>query len=434
MEHEAVELLSRYIRIDTTVPPGNERQAVDFFADLFTREGIPHKRYESAPERASIRAVLTGSGSGGALILLSHIDVVPAERSAWGFDPFGGDVRDGWVHGRGALDMKGHAIMALLAFLALKRNGAKLRRDVIFLAAADEEALGFLGVKHLLETYPEDFQADIVLNEGGLGVGDLLPDRPLFMIATAEKGPCWLHLARTGPAGHGSMPHGNNALEKMVHALDRLLHREMPPVVTPVVADGFRELAAGLDALAPYRTDESDATLLRALQESGLFALPQISAMFRNTISLNALHAGIKTNVIPGRVEAELDVRLLPGTKIEDIMSHIKDGLGDDDIAINLLLGNEANESPRTTAFYALMEDVLHEHFPSAMVIPSLLVGTSDSRFFRERGIVSYGVTPIVIPLGETSRIHGVDERISVANLLKGTEVMTEIVRRFCTA
>jgi acetylornithine deacetylase/succinyl-diaminopimelate desuccinylase-like protein len=223
MNHEAVELLSRYLQFDTTVPPGNEGPAVDFFAGLFDREGISFKTYEAEAGRASIRAVLPGSGQKGPIILLNHIDVVPADRSAWRFDPFGGEVRDGYILGRGALDMKGHGIMELLAFLAMKRRQVRLNRDLIFLATADEEALGFKGVKYLLDNHPEDFQADFVINEGGIGVTGIIPGRPLMMIATAEKGPCWLKLTRSGPSGHGSTPHGANAQEKMVQALDRLL-------------------------------------------------------------------------------------------------------------------------------------------------------------------------------------------------------------------
>jgi len=433
MNHEAVELLSRYLQFDTTVPPGNEGPAVDFFAALFDREGISFKTYEAEAGRASIRAVLPGSGRKGPIILLNHIDVVPADRSAWHFDPFGGEVRDGYILGRGALDMKGHGIMELLAFLAMKRRQVQLNRDLIFLATADEEALGFKGVKYLLDNHPEDFQADFVINEGGIGVTGIVPGRPLMMIATAEKGPCWLRLTRSGPSGHGSTPHGANTLEKMVQALGRLLSGEMPLVVTPIVAEYLMNIGIGLEVLKEAPAAERDEQLIRALRESGFIAVPQMAAMVKNTISLNSFHSGVKTNVIPGQAEAELDIRLLPGQRIEDIVSYVRDGLADDAITIHRLLGNEANESPRESEYYHVIEALLREHFPGAVVTPSLLTGTSDSRFFREKGIISYGMTPIVVSLQEVNLIHGADERISVENLLKGTEVYTELVRRLCS-
>jgi acetylornithine deacetylase/succinyl-diaminopimelate desuccinylase-like protein len=433
MNHEAVELLSRYLQFDTTVPPGNEGPAVDFFAGLFDREGISFKTYEAEAGRASIRAVLPGSGQKGPIILLNHIDVVPADRSAWRFDPFGGEVRDGYILGRGALDMKGHGIMELLAFLAMKRRQVRLNRDLIFLATADEEALGFKGVKYLLDNHPEDFQADFVINEGGIGVTGIIPGRPLMMIATAEKGPCWLKLTRSGPSGHGSTPHGANALEKMVQALDRLLSREVPLIVTPIVVEYLMNLGLGLEILKDTPTAERDEALIRALRESGFIAVPQMAAMVKNTISLNTLHAGAKTNVIPGQVEAELDIRLLPGQRIEDIVNYVRESLSDDEITIHRMLGNEANESPRESEYYHIIEALLREYFPGAVVTPVLMTGTSDSRFFREKGIISYGMAPIVVSLQEVNLIHGADERISVENLLKGTEVYTELVRRLCS-
>ena len=219
MKHEAVELLSRYIKINTTNPPGNEHKGVAFFADILDKEGIDYKTYEASPARGSIRAVIPGTGEKGAVILLNHIDVVSARADDWRVDPFGGEIKDGFIYGRGALDMKGQAILELLAFLELKRKGLTPCRDLIFLAVADEETGGANGVQYLLNHHGKDFQADLVINEGGFGLSPVLPDRPLFMIATAEKGVCRVKLTRSGPPGHGSAPHGENALEKLVLGL-----------------------------------------------------------------------------------------------------------------------------------------------------------------------------------------------------------------------
>jgi acetylornithine deacetylase/succinyl-diaminopimelate desuccinylase-like protein len=192
-------------------------------------------------------------------------------------------------------------------------------------------------------------------------------------------------------------------------------------------------LGLGLEILKDTPTAERDEALIRALRESGFIAVPQMAAMVKNTISLNTLHAGAKTNVIPGQVEAELDIRLLPGQRIEDIVNYVRESLSDDEITIHRMLGNEANESPRESEYYHIIEALLREYFPGAVVTPVLMTGTSDSRFFREKGIISYGMAPIVVSLQEVNLIHGADERISVENLLKGTEVYTELVRRLCS-
>ena len=229
MMHEAVDLLTRYLKIDTTNPPGNEGRGVAFFAEIFDREGIACKTYEASSGRGSIGAVIPGTGEKGAVILLNHIDVVPARADEWSIHPFSGEIKDGYIYGRGALDMKGQGILELLTFLEFKRKGLTPCRDLIFLAVADEEAGGVNGVQYLLNNYGEDIQADLVINEGGFGISDVLPDRPLFMIATAEKGVCRVKLRRSGPPGHGSVPHGDNALEKLVQGLASFVTAELLP-------------------------------------------------------------------------------------------------------------------------------------------------------------------------------------------------------------
>jgi acetylornithine deacetylase/succinyl-diaminopimelate desuccinylase-like protein len=433
MKDEAVKLLSQYIQIDTTNPPGNEDQAVQFFADIFDREKIKYKTYESKSQRKSIRAVLPGSGEKEAIILLNHMDVVPVNEDEWSFSPFGGEIRDGYIHGRGALDMKGLGIMELMAFLAMKREGVALNRDLIFLAAADEETGGSQGVGYLLDNHPDDFKADLVINEGGFGITNVLPDRPVLMIASAEKGVCWLKLTRKGLPGHGSMPHGQNALERMLQAFNRLFSEETPVTITPPVAAYFKNLATGWEFFKPYLEDGREETLVRILKESGLMAMPQINAMVRNTMSLNVLNAGVKTNVIPSLAEAELDIRLLPGQEVDDFIEYVREKLADEEIAIEPITINRASESPIDTGHFAVITDVIRERYPDAVLTQSVLMGTSDSRFFRERGIASYGVCPIFVPLDDIKMVHGIDEKISVDNLVVGTEVLTEIVRRIIT-
>ena len=430
--HEAVELLSRYLKIDTTNPPGNENLGVAFFAEIFDREGIPYKTYEPASSRGSIMSVLPGTGEKGAVILLNHIDVVPANADEWSVHPFSGAIKEGYVYGRGALDMKGQGILELMAFLEFSRKGLTPCRDLIFLAVADEEAGGANGVQHILNNHGEDIQADLVINEGGYGVSDVLPDRPLFMIATAEKGVCRVKLKRSGPPGHGSTPHGENALEKLVQGLSRLLAKENPVIITPLIAEYFRQIGSSWTFLQPYLKDGDPETLIEILTREGMLNIPQMSAMLKNTISLNLMHAGNKVNVIPSSAEAELDIRLLPGADPDSVIAEIKKHLADENIRVESAGASRASESSMETEDFKIIKDVHFAHFPEALVVASLLFGASDSRFFRKKNIPCYGVCPVLLSLEELGRIHGIDERISEENMIRGTGVFTDIVKKLC--
>jgi acetylornithine deacetylase/succinyl-diaminopimelate desuccinylase-like protein len=432
MKHEAVELLARYLKIDTTNPPGNEAKGVAFFAEILEKEEIAYKVYEASPGRSSISAVIPGSGRKGAVILLNHIDVVPARADEWRVDPFSGAIEDGFIYGRGALDMKGQGILELLAFLEVKRKGLAPCRDLIFLAVADEEAGGTNGVRYLLNHHGKEFQADLVINEGGFGLGNLLPDRPLFMIATAEKGVCRVKLTRSGPAGHGSAPHGENALEKLVQGLSRLLEKDNPVIITPLIAEYFKQLATSWEFLKPYLQDGNPQTLIEILTQNGMLGIAQMAAMLKNTISLNLMQAGDKVNVIPSSAEAQLDVRILPGTDPATVIAAIKEHLADENIKVESTSASRASESSMDTQDFAIIKEVHLEHFPDALVVASLLFGASDSRFFREKGIPCYGVCPMLISLDDLDRVHGIDERISEENMIKGTDVFIDMVKRLC--
>ncbi len=223
---------------------------------------------------------------------MHHSDVVPAEKSEWSFDPFGGEIKDGHVCGRGALDTKGLGIMELAAFLAAKREGVKLSRDLIFLACADEEMGGDWGAGWIIENHYDKIKGSLVINEGGIAIGDLIAGKELHMIATGEKGLCWLELVRTGPPGHGSTPHGQNALEKLNLAVSRVLSEKIPYVVKPAVAEYFKNLASGWDFLKPYKDDGKPETLIKLMTDLGLIQNPQLAALLKNTISLNVMKAG----------------------------------------------------------------------------------------------------------------------------------------------
>ena len=437
MQHESIELLSQYLQIDTTNPPGNEDKGAAFFADIFEKEGIDYTVYEpegaSGKGRTSIRARISGSGSEDPLILLNHIDVVPAEKDQWSCDPFGGEVKDGYIHGRGAIDMKGQGIMELVAFLSVHRSGSVPKRDLIFLAVADEEVGGVYGVDYLLKNHSDDFSSGLVLNEGGFGVSNLLPDnRPAIFIAAAEKATNWMQISAEGPAGHGSVPQPDNALERLIRGLNRLQQMDNPITITETTAEYFKRLAQSWDFLKPYQADGREETLITCLTESGFADIPQMSAMLRNTISTNVISAGASVNVIPSRAVAKLDVRILPGQDPEAFKARVEDQLGDDELQVSFIARDRALASPFATPEFEVIEKVFNKRFPEAIVTPFLVFGSTDSRFFREKGMISYGVFPVIMTVEDVQMVHGIDEKISEENMVQGTETYTEIVAKLC--
>ncbi len=429
----AVEVLSAYLRIDTTNPPGNEEAGALFLGDILREHGLPYHLLETAPGRASLLARLPGSGVGRPLVFLNHIDVVPADAQGWQVPPFSGEVSDGFVWGRGALDMKGMGVMQLLAFIAVAEEGVPLRRDLVFLAVADEEAGGQAGLKALLEKFPGELEADLVINEGGFALLDLVPGKPFFLVACAEKYGLWVRLLQQGQGGHGSMPTGKGALELLVRSLARLLDHKRPLRVNPVMQAFFSRLAGYWEVLSPFREDGSTETLMRIISENGLDAIPALNAVLRDTVSLNVLHAGSKINVIPDRAEAFLDCRLLPETEAPEFLDFLRRTLEGEGLRIDRYQDMEKSPpSPWEGSPYELVERCVLDHYPDAVVSPFMLSGLSDSRFFRARGIPCYGLIPARLGLADLARVHGADERISIRDLREGVVFLRDLALMFC--
>lgn len=429
MSKEILELLSEYLKLDTTNPPGNEDRGVSFLEKIFRQEGIEYKTYEAGKGRSSIRAIITGSKQREPLILLNHIDVVLAEADQWEFDPFCGEIEEGFMLGRGALDMKGLAIIQLKAFLDIHRSGLNPNRDIIFLAVADEEEGGKEGLDYLLKNYAEDFKAGLVLNEGGYGITDLVPGYQVFLVSTAEKGANRIRLTSSGSPGHGSAPHSDSAVEKLIRGINRIIERESPIIITPVVAEFFMRLSKVWGFLQPYKDDRKYETLVKCLEQSKLTENPQVSAMIKNTVSCNVVSAGAKVNVIPGYAEAHLDVRTLPGEDPEQIVEELKNLLDGSGIKVELTRKTLGNESPLDTADFEIIKEAILKHYPDALVVPSLLFGSSDSRYFRDRGVTAYGFCPFLVSMEDIKGVHGVNEKVSVDNLTRGAAVFRDTLK-----
>lgn len=427
---QSVELLQEYLRVDTTNPPGNESRAVEFFARILEAEGIPYETVESAPGRGNIWARLEG-GSEPALLLLHHTDVVPADAAYWDVPPLSGEIRDGYVYGRGALDTKTLGILHLQAFLALHRDGRTLNRDVIFMATADEEAGGLFGAGWLVENRPEVFEGvGFVLNEGGTGTVD--DGREQIGIEVTQKVPMWLRLVAKGKPGHGSRPRVESAVTRLVAALERIREYEFEPRILPAVDAYFRGIAAaaGEEWERPFsdiaRAIEKDREFLTWLQ----FNDPYRHAITRNTCSITRLEGSGKINVVPPTAWAELDCRMLPDQDPEAFMEELRSVIDDPGIEIEQIMAFTPASSSADTEVYEAIETVAREHFPGAAIVPSVAAGFTDSHFFRDLGMAAYGYNPIVIPLEDVEGVHGNNERVSVENVRRGTGIMREIVER----
>ena len=449
---EATSLLSRYLQIDTTNPPGNELAAAAFLAAELERRGLEPTVYASAPGRGNVVARLPRSvdappgGSAqpplpsgqaplpsGAIILLHHMDVVPADVGRWSCDPFGGEVRDGYVWGRGALDMKGMGVMQLLALDLLLHDGCHRARDLIFLAVADEEVSSEPGARWMLAHHAPELEADFVWDEGGFGLQGVFGPGTVFTVAVAEKQALWLRLVAEGQPGHGGTPHGANANDLLVGALSRIHRRSVPLRLHSVVDTMFKTVAQGQPFPTSWLMRHLDHPFVLTLARKGLGASPAVAAMLQNTLSVTGLHAGSKVNVVPERAEAVLDVRLLPGESVDTYLVALRRTIADPRVRVEVIQTPSPNSvSDYEGPFFQAIAEVGGRLVPGSLTAPLLTPGATDSAFFRQRGPNTYGLFPAVITSEELQRFHGIDERISVENLRLGTQITYEVLRRMC--
>jgi acetylornithine deacetylase/succinyl-diaminopimelate desuccinylase-like protein len=416
---EIVRLLSDYVAIDTSNPPGDTRKAADFLSGIFAREGIPVTRYESAPGKAIIYARLKATVSppaGKAIILLHHMDVVPADRSQWKLDPFSATIQGNELWGRGSMDMKGQGIAHLMAFLRLKRERVPLSRDVILLAEPDEEVGGALGARWMIANHYAELDPDYVIDEGGFGSRDLFaPGKLVYGISVAEKKIVWLKLRAEGIAGHGSQPNDQNPNDRLVRAIARLLG----DAERPVPSSASRE---------PSVLDVMKARV-------GTFAANKFTnAIQHSTIALTWFRSGVgdppKINVIPSVAEAGLDCRVLPGTTKDQWIAEVSRRLGDPAIKIELI--NESDDpvvTSQDTPLYRHLEAAIKRRHPDAVVTPMLIPYGTDSNAFRPKGVRSYGVFPAILSGDTVASMHGDAERVPLDGISEAIQVFFEALR-----
>jgi acetylornithine deacetylase/succinyl-diaminopimelate desuccinylase-like protein len=407
---EAIRALQQYVRLDSSNPPGNTSKTADFLTALLEREAIPVIRYESEPGKVIIVARLKGSGAGKPILLLHHMDVVPADRSRWPRDPFGGELVNGELWGRGSVDMKGLGVIHLYSLIELKRQRVPLSRDVILMAVPDEEVGGAMGARWMIDHHYADLDPEYVLDEGGFGSRDLYARGKLvFGISVAEKKMLWLKVTAEGVAGHGSQPHDQNPNDRLVRALARLAAEPLP---------------------------SGDVAVLRTLQgkvgplERNKFT----NAITHSTISLTTLRAGVgeppKVNVIPSVAEATLDCRLLPGVTKQAWLEQLGRHLGDPGLRIDIIYeSDDSVVTPQDTPVYRALAAAIERAHPDAIVSPILVPFGTDSNSFRQKGAKSYGIFPIAIPAEIAASMHGDAERVPVAELGAGIQILFGALR-----
>jgi acetylornithine deacetylase/succinyl-diaminopimelate desuccinylase-like protein len=427
---ETVELLRRYLQIDTTNPPGNEIAGARFLAEVLRREGIESETIEAAPGRASLRARLPGDGSLGGIVLHHHIDVVYADPRYWTVDPFGGVIADGYLYGRGAIDMKSTGILHLGALLALKRARVPLKRDLVFLATADEEAGSEFGAQFIADRRPDWLAgAEYAISEIGLIQTHAGLRAPLASIVISEKTGLPLTLTARGEPGHGSMPWPDTAPNRLIRALDRLLAAERPPRVLPEVQEFFSRMTAVLPAEEAAGYDDLEVSLRDEAFRRRFYANRQYAAMVRTTFAVTMLRGSAKSNVIPPEATAQIDCRMLAGDDPNEIADWVRRAVADPNVQVQIARDPKIpNLSPPDTELYKAMADTLRRRAPGAVVAPMILVAFTDNWVFRRCGLHGYGFSPFIIEEDELQKIHGNDERISLENVREGVRAYAELL------
>ena len=426
-------LCQELLRIDTTNPPGNELPAAELLADELRAAGLEPTVLQSRPGRGNVVARLRGSGELPPLLLTAHLDVVEAEPESWEHPPFRGEVHDGCLWGRGAIDMKNMAAMSVAIMTRLASEEVRPKRDLIFAGVADEEAGCKYGSLWLCENHADLVRSEFAIGEGG-GFNLRVAGREFFTVQVAEKGVCWVRARATGEPGHGSMPREDSAVVRLSEAIARLGKQGLPRHESAPVQQFVAGLATHLPApLRPIVKMLGSPRIGPALLQ--LLPDPSVRRAFRallgNTASPTVLRAGSKTNVIPGVAEAEIDGRILPGQTEPDFLRELGAILGDD-ISLDVVhsLPPVVTE-PKESSLYSVIHDVMRERAPAAPVVPFVLQGFTDAKAFTSIGAKWYGFAPVKLPptLRFADMFHGHNERIPVEGLAWGTETLMRVVR-----
>ena len=418
-------ILSDLIKIQSVNPPGGEIAVAQYLKKLFDNYDIPNEIIEPEPGRASFIATL-GEGE-KKLLYLSHADVVPASED-WDFPPFSGEIKNGFVYGRGTIDCKGLVAIEASAVIQLAQT-TKLNGKLIFAATADEEVGGDLGAGILSAKYPEKIMADFAINEG---------DEPLTIngktyhcLSVGEKGPAWMKLTAKGISSHGSVPMlEQNAVVKMARVINGLA-RYRPHIVLTGETQRLLQTIARLDGITDAITEDNVDEVLGKLTDKEI--LPYLSAITRMTISPDVIHGGVKANIVPDTCEAQVDIRILPGQSWEYELNELKEILGD--VKVEQIQYHMPSFSSAECKYYSLVEETLKEFVGEAPILQTICTGATDSRYLREMGIPSYGISAMTLDVDKalSDSVHGKNEKIDIASLHVKTDFLVKLAKKYLT-
>jgi acetylornithine deacetylase/succinyl-diaminopimelate desuccinylase-like protein len=427
----AVAWMQEYLRIDTTNPPGHEMRAVAFYKKILDQEGIENRAFEYAPGRGDLWARLphTTAQAKPPIILLNHTDVVTSDAAHWKVPPFSGEIKDGYLWGRGSQDMKDEGLAQLVVMVMLRREQVPLDRDVIFLAVADEEADG-TGTDWFI-SHQRDLlgNAEFLINEGG---ENLLENGKVKYVGVdvGEKTTFWLHVVAHGRPGHASRPIADSAPNRLVRALDRILAYRTPLKVLPVVEEFLRDMAAyeppeQARVYRNIRKEVEDKKFQQAVEKD-----EALNFLLRDTISVTMMGGSEQTNVIPPEAWANLDVRILPGGNPKTLLEQIRRVVDDPNVTVEPLNAEfrQANYSPTNTALYDAIRKVSAKYFAGTPVVPQITSGYTENQRYRPLGIHSYGFCPYTATEEESNSEHGNDERIRVEEVRRGPRILFDVV------
>jgi acetylornithine deacetylase/succinyl-diaminopimelate desuccinylase-like protein len=432
LREETAQRLSEYIRINTSNPPGNELAAARWLNDVLAKEGIRGMILDTAelgPGRANFYARLPGEPGGRGIALIHHMDVVTATGKDWIVDPFGGEIRDGYVWGRGALDMKGHGIIQLMAFMALKRAGIPLNRDLVYVGSADEE-IGGLGSRTFLERHPDLVKRiEYVLTEGA----DTRVEQGKvrwFGIDVGEKRTWWKLLVARGTTSHGAVPLGDNPVDRLIRALNRIVEYQTPVRLTPAVDRFFK--AQARDQTGPGKAWLSNAAAALETKEGRAWILsqPERNALLRTTITPTVLRGSAKTNIIPQEASVELDIRLLPDEDTVAFRRTLERLIADPKIRIESI-GDMAPpySAPLDTDMFHALERMAGRMLPGVPIATTVSAGASDRPYWTAAGPIAYGIDPYFVELEESRlSVHGNNERLSLENIEFGLKYYVGVI------
>ena len=434
---QAETILRKLVRFRTVNPPGNEKPAARYLAELLRREGLEPELLEGAPGRTNLVCRLTGTGEKPPLQLDGHLDVVDAVEDQWSHPPFAAEVADGYIWGRGTVDMKQMVTMNLMALILFKRMGVKLKRDIVFTAVADEETGGAWGAKYLVDNYPDKIRAEYCLGEIG-GLSTTIGGKTFYPIQVAEKGICWFELIARGNGGHGSIPASEAAIVRLSEALVKLVHQGLPfhghPVAEQIleaVSDN-QPFPSNVVSRMLLSSRLSDRMLDKLVPDRGLSTT--IEAMLRNTANPTVVRAGQKTNVVPSLAVAEVDGRILPGQTTESFLAEVEDLIGPG-FEINVLKELKPVVGDPKDPIMDSIRRVIQRHDPGSIVVPAMISATTDGTHYATLGTKYFGFSPVKFR-GDDSFVnmfHGRDERIPVEGFRFGVRALAELVQEMCT-